>query len=108
MDLFILILFAVSLVSLACGLWRAYRDMYRVPVDAGPVPAPPTPPDEDMLIFDRVTAALAKRPRMTDPRAVQAVEAEVMREVGEQYGLSAADVETIYRRVWQWRHGIQW
>ena len=108
MDLLILILIAVSLVSLACGLWLAYRDLYRVREDARPVPAPPTPPDEDILIFDRVTAALGKRPRMTDPRAVQAVEAEVMQEVGEQYGLSAADVETIYRRIWQWRHGIRW
>lgn len=105
MYLLLLLLLAVSVFCIAWGLWIGYRDRHAVrPAEA----AVPTPPDEDVLIFDRVTLGLTGLPRLNDPKALQAAEAEVMQQVGEQYGLSSAEVEAIYRRVWQWKHGIRW
>lgn len=108
MHLVIPLVLGVSVVCLACGLWLAYRDLYRGRPSAPPGPAPPTPSDEDVLIFDRVTAGIAELPRIADPRALQAAEAEVMERVAEQYGMRPEEVETIYRRIWQLRHGIRW
>src|SRR3970282_57906 len=97
MDLLFLLL-AVSLFSVAYGLWIGYRDRQPAHSSDGVVPALP---DEDMLIFDRVTAGLSGLPRLNDLRAMEAARAEVMQKVGEQYGLSSGQGEAIYwRGLW--------
>jgi len=95
MDLLFLLL-AVSLFSVACGLWIGYRD--RQPAHSSEAVVSPLP-DEDLLIFDRVTSGISELPRLNDPKAFQAALAGVMQEVGEQYGLSSLDVEKIYWRA---------
>ncbi len=95
MDLLFLLL-AVSLFSVAYGLWIGYRD--RQPAHSSEAVTPALP-DEDMLIFDRVTSGISELPRLNDPKAFQAALAGVMQEVGEQYGLSSLDVEKIYWRA---------
>ncbi|MCH7896683.1 MAG: hypothetical protein IH782_07300 [candidate division NC10 bacterium] len=105
MYLLLLLLLAVSVFCIAWGLWRGYRDRHAVRPDEAAVP---TPPDEDVLIFDRVTDGLSQIPNPDDPRALWAAHKEVMQSVGEQYGLKSAQVGVIYWRVWQWKHGIRW
>jgi hypothetical protein len=100
MDL-VLLLFAVSLFSVAYGLWIGYRD--RQPAHSSEAVVPMLP-DEDLMIFDRVTAGLSQLPRVNDLRAMEAARAEVMQGVGEQYGLRTAEVEAIYWRVWRFTH----
>lgn len=100
MDL-VLLLFAVSLFSVAYGLWIGYRD--RQPAHSSEAVVS-TLPDEDLLIFDRVTAELSALPPLNDLRAMEAARAEVMQKVGEQYGLSPTQVDTIYWRVWRSIH----
>ena len=100
MDLLFL-LFAVSLFSVAYGLWIGYRDRQPAHSSEAVVSALP---DEDLLIFDRVTAGLSELPRLNDLRAMEAARAEVMQQVGEQYGLSSGQVEGIYWRVWRFTH----
>ena len=95
MDLLFLLL-AVSLFSVACGPWIGYRD--RQPAHSSEA-VMPTLPDEDLLIFDRVTSGISELPRLNDPKAFQAALAGVIQEVGEQYGLSSLDVEKIYWRA---------
>ena len=95
MDLLFLLL-AVSLFSVAYGLWIGYRG--RQPAHSSEAVVSPLP-DEDLLIFDRVTAGLSQLPRLNDPKAFQAALAGVIQEVGEQYGLSSLDVEKIYWRA---------
>jgi hypothetical protein len=95
MDLLFLLL-AVSLFSVAYGLWIGYRD--RQPAHSSEAVVS-TLPDEDLLIFDRVTSGISELPRLNDPKAFQAALAGVMQEVGEQYGLSSLDVEKIYWRA---------
>lgn len=95
MDLLFLLL-AVSLFSVGYGLWIGYRDRQSVHSSEAVVSAPP---DEDLLIFDRVTSGISELPRLNDPKAFQAALAGVMQEVGEQYGLSSLDVEKIYWRA---------
>jgi hypothetical protein len=100
--LLLLLLLGVSVCCLVVGIWVGFRDRWRGRVTEtalSPVP------DEDLLIFDRVTSRLSGLPRFDDPRALQAAQAEVMQAVGEQYGLSAADVEAIYWRVLRWTGG---
>ena len=95
------LLLAVSLFSVAYGLWIGYRD--RQPAHSSEAVVSPLP-DEDLLIFDRVTVELSALPPLNDLRAMEAARAEVMQKVGEQYGLSSAQVETIYWRVWRFTH----
>lgn len=95
MDLLFLLL-AVSLFSVAYGLWIGYRG--RQPAHSSEAVVSPLP-DEDLLIFDRVTSGISELPRLNDPKAFQAALAGVMQEVGEQYGLSSLDVEKIYWRA---------
>jgi len=95
MDLLFLLL-AVSLFSVAYGLWIGYRDRQLAHSSEAVVS---TLPDEDLLIFDRVTSGISELPRLNDPKAFQAALAGVMQEVGEQYGLSSAQVEKIYWRA---------
>ena len=95
MDLLFLLL-AVSLFSVGYGLWIGYRD--RQPAHSSEAVVS-TLPDEDLLIFDRVTSGLSEIPRLNDPKAFQAALARVMQKVGEQYGLSSVDVEKIYWRA---------
>jgi hypothetical protein len=95
MDLLFLLL-AVSLFSVAYGLWIGYRDRQLAHSSEAVVS---TLPDEDLLIFDRVTSGISELPRLNDPKAFQAALAGVMQEVGEQYGLSSLDVEKIYWRA---------
>ena len=100
MDLIVL-LFAVSLFSVGYGLWIGYRDRHLAPAYE---PVISSPPDEDLLIFDRVTAELSALPPLNDLRTMEAARADVMQKVGEQYGLSPTQVETIYWRVWRSIH----
>ncbi|HET7852947.1 MAG TPA: hypothetical protein VFM04_00605 [Candidatus Methylomirabilis sp.] len=100
MDL-LLLLFAVSLFSVGYGLWIGYRDRHLAPAYE---PVVPSLPDEDLLIFDRVTAELSALPPLNNLRAMEAARADVMQKVGEQYGLSPTQVETIYWRVWRSIH----
>lgn len=100
MDLLLLLL-AVSLFSVAYGLWIGYRDRQ---LAHSSEPVMPTLADEDILIFDRVTAGLSKLPRLNDLQATEAARAEVMQKVGEQYGLSSGQVEAIYWQVWRSLH----
>ena len=95
MDLLFLLL-AVSLFSVAYGLWIGYRD--RQPAHSSEAVVSPLP-DEDLLIFDRVTSGISELPRLNDPKAFQAALAGVMQKVGEDYGLSSLDVEKIYWRA---------
>jgi len=95
MDLLFLLL-AVSFFSVSYGLWIGYRDLYP---DRSQRAAMPQLPDEELLIFDRVTSGISELPRLNDPKAFQAALAGVMQEVGEQYGLSSLDVEKIYWRA---------
>ena len=95
MDLLFLLL-AVSLFSVAYGLWIGYRG--RQPAHSSEAVVSPLP-DEDLLIFDRVTSGISELPRLNDPKAFQAALAGVMQKVGEQYGLSSLDVEKIYWRA---------
>ena len=97
----LVLLFAVSLFSVGYGLWIGYRDRHLVPASETVV----SPlPDEDLLIFDRVTAELSALPPLNNLRAMEAARADVMQKVGEQYGLSPTQVETIYWRVWRSIH----
>ncbi len=95
MDLLVL-LFAVSLFSVGYGLWIGYRDRHLAPAYE---PVVSSLPDEDLLIFDRVTSGISEIPRLNDPKAFQAALAGVMQKVGEQYGLSPLDVDKIYWRA---------
>jgi hypothetical protein len=92
----LVLLFAVSLFSVGYGLWIGYRDLYP---DRSQRAAMPQLPDEELLIFDRVTSGVSEIPRLNDPKAFQTALAAVMQKVGEQYGLSSLDVEKIYWRV---------
>lgn len=69
--------------------------------------ATPEPGDDEILIFDRVTFGLSRLPHIEEATAFEDAQNEVMREVGEQYGLSAAAVDATYRRVWHKKHGAQ-
>jgi hypothetical protein len=102
MDLLILCLVGVSVLCIACGLWRGYRDRHAARRTQETVS---TPPDEEILIFDRVTEGLSELPDLDDPAAFWAAHKEVMQTVGEQYGLKSAEVGVIYWRVWRWKHG---
>lgn len=99
-NLILLFLLLVCIFSLGFGLGMVYQER-RASRLAGPVPEPG---DEEMLIFDRVTLGLSKLPNIEEPKALDAAQTDVMRQVGEQYGLSATEVERIYRRVWHWKH----
>jgi hypothetical protein len=100
MHLFLISLLAVSVFCLSYGLWRGYHDVFVVRPDQVETELP----DEELMIFDRVTSGLSQIPRLGDPTAFQAAQAEVMQQVGDEYGLSAKDVETIYWRVRRWMH----
>ena len=101
-NLILAFLLLVAVFGLGFGLGMAYQER-RVSRQAGP--AAPEPGDEEMLIFDRVTLGLSKLPNIEEPEALDAAQTDVMRQVGAQYDLSAAEVERIYRRVWHWKHG---
>lgn len=101
MDLSILLLLAVSGFCLVTGLWIGYRGRHSARQVREAVSAPP---DEEVLIFDRVTEELSQLPRLDDPGALWTAHKEVMQRVGEQYGLKAAEVGIIYWRVWRSRH----
>ena len=101
-NLILGLLLLVCVLGLGFGLGMAYQER-RASRQAGR--AAPEPGDEEMLIFDRVTFGLSKLPHVEDPNALNAAQTDVMRQVGEQYGLSATEVERIYRRVWHWKHG---
>lgn len=102
MNLAILGLLGVSLLCLVCGLWIGYRDRRRGR-QRREVVSPP--PDEEILIFDRVTEGFSQIPTVDDPGALWSAKKEVMQRVGEQYGLKSGEVGVIYWRVWRWRHG---
>jgi hypothetical protein len=102
MDLLVLFLLGASVLCLVCGLWIGYRDRARGRQTREAVS---TPPDEEILIFDRVTEGLSQIPGLDDPGALWAAKKEVIQRVADQYGLKSADVGLIYRRVWQWKHG---
>jgi hypothetical protein len=93
---FLLVLVAGSVFCLGRGLWIGYRDLYPA---RPPQSAMPQLPDEELLIFDRVTSRISELPRLNDPKAFQAALAGVMQKVGEEYGLSSLDVEKIYWRA---------
>ncbi len=101
-NLTLLLLLLAFVFSLGFGLGTAYQER-RAFHRAGP--ATPGPGDEEMLIFDRVTLGLSQLPPIEEPKALDAAQTDVMRHVGDQYGLSATEVERIYRRVWHWKHG---
>lgn len=102
MNLLILALLGMSVLCLVCGLWIGYRDRHRGRQRREAVS---TPPDEEILIFDRVTEGLSQIPGLDDPGAFWAAHKEVMQRVSEQYGLKSAEVGVIYWRVWRWKHG---
>ena len=102
MDLFPLVLLVGSLVCLGRGLWIGYRDLH--PHHQEQV-AMPQLPDEELLIFDRVTSGISELPRLNDPKAFQVGLGRVMQQVGEQYGLSSVEVEKIY---WRARRSTQY
>jgi hypothetical protein len=102
LNLTLLFLLVVCVFVLGFGLGMAYQERHAARQAR---PAPPEPGDEEMLIFDRVTLGLSKLPDIQETKALDAAQTEVMRHVGEQYGLSAAEVERVYRRVWHWKHG---
>ncbi|MFQ5847105.1 MAG: hypothetical protein ACE5IQ_05445 [Candidatus Methylomirabilales bacterium] len=104
MNLLLLLLFSLSVACLIYGLWIGYQDLRRVPPDEA---AGAAPLDEELLIFDRVTLGLSQLPRIDEPRALQAAQAEVMQNVGTEYGLTPTEVETIYWRIYRWKHGTQ-
>lgn len=102
MNDLVLLLLAVSVFSMGYGLWIGYRDLNpgrpaEVVVSAVP--------DEELLIFDRVTSGLSVLPRVNDLRTMEAARAGVMAKVGEEYGLGSTEVEKIYWRVWRSTHG---
>lgn len=98
MNLLVLALLCLSVLCVVCGLWVGYRGRQRRE-------AVSAPPDEEILIFDRVTEGLSMIPDLSDPAAVWTAHKEVMQRVGEQYGLKSAEVGTIYWRIWRWKHG---
>jgi hypothetical protein len=96
MHLFLLVLVVGSVCCLGRGLWIGYRDLYPDRPQQG---AMPELPDEELLIFDRVTSGISELPRLNDPKAFQDALGGVMQEVGQQYGLTSLDVEKIYWRA---------
>lgn len=102
LNLILLLLLLACVFGLGFGLGMAYQERRASRQEGRPVP---DPGDEEMLIFDRVTLGLSRLPNIEEPQALDAAQTEVMREVGQHYGLSAAEVERIYRRVWHWKHG---
>lgn len=96
------LLLVVFVFCLGFGLGMGYREKYPLLPDHPVIPAPA---DEEIMIFERVTFALSQLPSIEEPKALHASHDEVMRSVGEQYGLRSDEVEAIYRRVWNWRHG---
>ena len=102
-NLILLVFLLVCLFGLGFGLGMAYQERRASRQEGRAVPEPG---DEEILIFDRVTLGLSRLPSIEEPKALDAAQTEVMREVGQQYGLSAAEVERIYRRIWNWKHGV--
>ncbi|MFQ5801988.1 MAG: hypothetical protein ACE5JQ_03710 [Candidatus Methylomirabilales bacterium] len=104
LNLILLFLLLLCIFCLGFGLGIAYQER-RASRQSGP--AFLEPGDEEVLIFDRVTFGLSRLPHIEDAKALEDAQTKVMREVGEQYGLSAAAVEAAYRRVWHRKHGAQ-
>lgn len=98
-DLLLILILIISAFCLGCGLGMGYREAQSIR------PAGPEPGDEELLIFDRVSTALSELPPMEDKRALQDAEAEVMRRIGNRYGLGSEEVQAIYRKVWRWKSG---
>lgn len=103
-TLAILLLLMVFIFCLGFGLGMLYREVYPLFQRRH---APVEPKDEEIMIFDRVSDELSQLPQIEEPKALEAAQAEVMRSVGERYALRAEEVETIYQRVWQWKHGTE-
>lgn len=104
MNFLLLVLLLACIFCLGFGLGMAYQEKYR---SRQALSATPEPGDDEILIFDRVTFELSRLPHIEDAKAFEDAQTEVMREVGEEYGLSAAAVDAIYRRVWHKQYGAQ-
>jgi hypothetical protein len=70
----------------------AYQEKYR---SGQALLATPEPGDDEIPIFDRVTFGLSRLPNIEGAKAFADAQTEVMCEVREQYGLSAAAVDAI-------------
>ena len=103
-TLAILILLVVFIFCIGFGLGMVYREVYPLFQRRH---ATTEPGDEEIMIFDRVTEALSKLPQIEEPNALEAAQAEAMRSVGERYALRVEEVDAIYRRVWQRKHGTE-
>ncbi len=104
MNFLLLVLLLVCIFCLGFGLGMAYQEKHR---SRQALSATPEPGDDEVLIFDRVTFGLSRLPNIEEAKAFEDPQTEVMREVGEQYGLSGAAVAAIYRRVWHKKYGAQ-
>ncbi|HZX61377.1 MAG TPA: hypothetical protein VFF51_06505 [Candidatus Methylomirabilis sp.] len=102
MHIALLLLLVLSVTCVVYGLWLGYRGQSPGQANDG---GDTNLLDEELQIFDKVSAGLSQLPRVEDPKALQEAQAEVMRKVGEQSNLSATEVESIYWRVWRWKRG---
>lgn len=101
-TLAILLLVVVFVFCIGFGLGMVYREIYPL---LSNLPAVSEPGDEEIMIYDRVTDALSQLPEIDEPKGLEAAQAEVMRTVAERYALESEEVDAIYRRVWNWKHG---
>ncbi len=101
-SVLILLLLAVSGFCLVYGFWVGRRDRSAARQAREAFSAPP---DEEILIFERVTDELSQLPHLEAPGVLWTAQKNVMRRVGEHYGVKPAEVGIIYWRVWLWKHG---
>ena len=101
-NLILLVLLLLCVFCLGYGLGLAYHEKQAFRQE---VRGTPEPGDEEIMIFDRVTFGLSRLPNIEEPKALEGAQAGVMHQVAQQYGLNAAAVEAIYRRVWHRKHG---
>ncbi|MFQ5840497.1 MAG: hypothetical protein ACE5HK_07230 [Candidatus Methylomirabilales bacterium] len=104
--LFVLLLCFTFILGL--GLGMAVAEMRRGRISSTPPSGrdaaraglgTPEPADDELLLFDRVTAGLSALPLVEDPARYPEAEERVMAEVAARYGLTPAEVQQIYRRV---------
>lgn len=98
---------APELGALAEDLARAVTDQWEAArAAAGSLPGKDAaPPDEEVMIFDRVSLGISKLPLFASHREYEVAERGVMASVAERYGLTAEQVAETYRKVhaWKWR-----
>ncbi len=100
-NLILLVLLLLCVFCLGCGLGMASQERH---ARRQKLPGTPEPGDEEIMIFDRVTFGLSRLPPIEEPQALEKAQTDVMCHIAQEYGLTTATVEAIYRRVWHRTH----